>query len=49
MVAGFHQNRRDNSTSDSDLESKFDLYQKMVEFHQNWSKLDGFCRFQRRF
>ena len=49
MVAGFHQNCCDDSNSDSDFESEFDSYQKLVEFNRNWSKRNRFGHFQRRF
>ena len=28
------------------FEPKFNLYQKLVKFNQNWSKMTGFCHFQ---
>ena len=49
ILAGFHPNRYDDLNSDSDVESEFDLYQKLVKFNWNWSIMTGFRHFQRCF
>ena len=33
FIAEIHRYRRDNSNSDSDFESGFDLYQKLVDLY----------------
>ena len=34
IVAGFHQNRRDDLNSDTDFKSKFDIYRFILKFSQ---------------
>ena len=38
-----------DSISDTNFKSKFDLYQKLVEFNQKWSKTNGFGHFRHCF
>ena len=45
IVAGFHRNHCHDSNWDSDFESEFDLYRKLVKFNQNWSKMNIFPHF----
>ena len=39
IVAEIHQNRLDNSNSDLNFESGFDLYQKLVNLYQKLVEL----------
>ena len=45
----FLSSRRFDLNSDTDFESKCELYQKLVEFNQKWSKTTGLRHFGHHF
>ena len=47
-ISAVRFNRRDefDLNSDTDFESKFELYRKLVEFNRKWLKTTGFRHFR---